>query len=81
MKTETLEHALAEAIARRLTGGNAKALQCRLLVYEAALEGFQLGILIAAQLLAERAAKEDSELLREVEQQVRAVPGDPAHPP
>jgi len=50
MKSETLEHALAEAIAKRLTDGHAWALQCRVLAYEAAREGFRLGVATSAQL-------------------------------
>ena len=46
------------------------------MAYESALEGFRLGISIAAQFLAERAVNEDNELLREAERQVRALPGD-----
>jgi hypothetical protein len=38
--------------------------------------GFQIGIATAAQFIAERAVNEGSELLREVEQQVRSLPGD-----
>ena len=76
MKSETLEHALAEAIAKRLTDGHAWALQCRVLAYQAALEGFQIGIATAAQFIAELAVNEDNKLLREAERQVRALPGD-----
>jgi len=46
------------------------------MAYESALEGFRLGISIAAQFLAQRAADEGSELLREAERQIRALPGD-----
>ena len=49
---------------------------CRVMAYESALEGFRLGISIAAQFLAERAVNEGSELLREAEEQVRALPDD-----
>jgi hypothetical protein len=76
MKSETLEHALAEAIAKRLTDGHAWAIECRVLAYEAALEGFRLGVAASAQLLAELAAAADSESLRDAERQVRALPGD-----
>ena len=76
MKSETLEHALAEAIAKRLTDGHAWALQCRVLAYEAALEGFRLGVATSAQLLAELAAAADSESLRNAERHIRALPGD-----
>ena len=76
MKSETLEHALAEAIAKRLTDGHAWALQCRVLAYQAALEGFQIGIATAAQFIAEMAVNEDNELLREAERQVRGLPAD-----
>ena len=72
----TLEHVLAAAVARRVTDGTVAAPTCRVMAYESALEGFRLGILIAAQFLAERAAGEGSELLREAERQVRALPGD-----
>ena len=75
MKSKTLEHALAEAIAKRLTDGHAWALQCRVLAY-AALEGFRLGVVTSAQLLAELAAAADSESLRNAERQVRALPSD-----
>ena len=76
MKSETLEHALAEAIAKRLTDGHAWALQCRVLAYEAAREGFRLGVATSAQLLAELAAAADSESLRNAERHIRALPGD-----
>lgn len=79
MKIEALEHALAEAMAQRLTS-DPETVQCRLLAYEAALEGFQLGIVVTSQFLAERAVKEDSDLLQEVEEQLRALPRGPAHP-
>ena len=46
------------------------------MAYQAALEGFRLGISIAAQFLAERAADEGSGLLREAERQVRGLPAD-----
>jgi hypothetical protein len=72
----TLEHVLAAAVARRVTDGTVAAPTCRVMAYQAALEGFRLGISTAAQFLAERAAEEDSELLREAERQVRALPGD-----
>ena len=72
----TLEHVLAAAVARRVTDGTVAAPTCRVMAYESALEGFRLGISIAAQFLAERAAGEGSELLREAERQVRALPGD-----
>ena len=72
----TLEHVLAAAVARRVTDGTVAAPTCRVMAYQAALEGFRLGISIAAQFLAERAVNEDSELLREAERQVRALPGD-----
>ena len=72
----TLEHVLAAAIAHRITDGTFAAPTCRVMAYESALEGFRLGISIAAQFLAERAADEGSELLRDAERQVRALPGD-----
>ncbi len=49
------------------------------MAYQAALEGFRLGISTSAQLLAELAAAADSESgksLRNAERQVRALPGD-----
>ncbi len=67
---------LAAAIARRVTDGTFAAPTCRVMAYQAALEGFRLGISIAAQFLAEMAVDEDNELLREAERQVRALPGD-----
>jgi hypothetical protein len=76
MTSETLERALAKAVAKRLTDSHPLALQCRLLVYEGALEGFRLGVATSAQLLAELAAAADSELLRDAERQVRALPDD-----
>ena len=72
----TLEHVLAAAVARRVTDGTVAAPTCRVMAYQAALEGFRLGISTSAQLLAERAVNEDNELLREAERQVRALPGD-----
>ena len=72
----TLEHVLAAAIARHVTDGTFAAPTCRVMAYESALEGFRLGISIAAQFLAERAVNEGSELLREAERQVRTLPGD-----
>ena len=72
----TLEHVLAAAVARRVTDGTVAAPTCRVMAYQAALEGFRLGISIAAQFLAERAAGEGSELLREAERHIRALPGD-----
>jgi hypothetical protein len=72
----TLEHALAEAVAKRLTDGHAWAIECRVLAYQAALEGFRLGVATSAQLLAELAAADGSESLRHAEQQVRALPDD-----
>jgi hypothetical protein len=49
----TLEHVLAAAVARRVTDGTFAAPTCRVMAYESALEGFRLGISIAAQFLAE----------------------------
>ena len=72
----TLEHVLAAAVARRVTDGTVAAPTCRVIAYESALEGFRLGVATSAQLLAELAAAADSEPLREVERQVRALPGD-----
>jgi hypothetical protein len=46
------------------------------MAYQAALEGFRIGIATAAQFIAEMAVNEDNELLREAERQVRALPGD-----
>jgi hypothetical protein len=62
------------AIARRVTDGTVAAPTCRVMAYEAALEGFRLGIATAAQFLADLATGEGSELLRETERQVRALP-------
>ena len=50
MKPETLEHALAEAIAKRLTDGHTWAIECRVLAYEAALEGVRLGVAASRRL-------------------------------
>ena len=72
----TLEHVLAAAVARRVTDGTVAAPTCRVMAYQAALEGFQIGIATAAQFIAEMAVNEDNELLREAERQVRALPGD-----
>jgi len=72
----TLEHVLAAAVARRVTDGTFAAPTCRVMAYQAALEGFQIGIATAAQFIAEMAANENNELLREAERQVRALPGD-----
>ena len=75
----TLEHVLAAAVARRVTDGTFAAPTCRVMAYQAALEGFRLGISTSAQLLAELAAAADSasgESLRNAEWQVRALPGD-----
>jgi hypothetical protein len=72
----TLEHVLAAAVARRVTDGTFAAPTCRVMAYQAALEGFRLGISIAAQFLAERAADEGSEMLREAARQGRALPDD-----
>jgi hypothetical protein len=72
----TLEHVLAAAVARRVTDGTFAAPTCRVMAYESALEGFRLGISTAAQFLTERAAEEDSELLREAERQIRSLPDD-----
>jgi hypothetical protein len=75
----TLEHVLAAAVARRVTDGTVAAPTCRVMAYQAALEGFRLGISTSAQLLAELAAAADSESgesLRNAERQVRALPGD-----
>ena len=72
----TLEHVLAAAVARRVTDGTVAAPTCRVMAYEAALEGFRLGVATSAQLLAELAAAADSESLRDAERQVRALPGD-----
>ena len=72
----TLEHVLAAAIARRVTDGTFAAPTCRVMAYESALEGFRLGISIAAQFIAEMAVNEDNELLREAERQVRGLPAD-----
>jgi hypothetical protein len=44
--------------------------------YQAALEGFRIGIATAAQFIAEMAVNEDNELLREAERQVRGLPAD-----
>ena len=74
-----LEHVLAAAVARRVTDGTVAAPTCRVMAYQAALEGFRLGISTSAQLLAELAAAADSESgesLRNAERQVRALPGD-----
>ena len=48
----TLEHVLAAAVARRVTDGTVAAPTCRVMAYQAALEGFRLGISTSAQLLA-----------------------------
>ena len=72
----TLEHVLAAAVAGRLTEGTVAMGEHRDLAYQAALEGFQIGIATAAQFIAEMAVNEDNELLREAERQVRALPGD-----
>jgi hypothetical protein len=44
-----------------------------MMAFEAALEGFRLDAATSAQLIAEMAANEDNELLREAERQVRAL--------
>jgi hypothetical protein len=72
----TLEHVLAAAIARRVTDGTFAAPTCRVMAYQAALEGFRIGIATAAQFITEMAVNEDNELLREAERQVRALPCD-----
>ncbi len=74
----TLEHALAATIARRVTDGTGDAFTCRAMAYEAALEGFRIGVATAAQVLAEMAADEDSKLLRKAERHVRALPSERA---
>ena len=76
MKPETLDNALADAVARQLTNGHFMEVECRPVAFEAALMGFRLGIAVSAQLLAELAAAADSESLREAERQVRALPED-----
>ncbi len=48
MAVETLEHALAEAVTRRLTGGHVMALECRLLAYEAAFTLPQIAAIVEA---------------------------------
>ena len=72
----TLEQALAAAIAGRLTEGTVAALDHRALAYQAALEGFQMGISTAAQFVAELAVNGDSKVLGDAERQVRALPGE-----
>jgi hypothetical protein len=72
----TLEHVLAAAVARRVTDGSFAAPTCRVMAYESALEGFRLGVATSAQVIAELAAGDDSESLRNAERQVRALPGD-----
>lgn len=72
----TLEHALAAAIAGRLTEGTIAALDHRALAYQAALEGFQIGVATSAQLIAEMAADGDGTALRDAERHVRALPGE-----
>jgi hypothetical protein len=44
------------------------------LVRRAALDGFQQGIALAAQVVGEMATDHDSELLREAVEQVRSLP-------
>ena len=65
MKSETLEHALAEAVAKRLTDGHAWAPRAA-----SSLTKPHIGIATAAQLLAELAAAADNESLRHAERQV-----------
>ena len=72
----TLEQALAAAIAGRLTDGTIAALDRRALAYQAALEGFQMGVATSAQLIAEMAVDGDAGVLRDAERQVRALPGE-----
>jgi hypothetical protein len=72
----TLEHVLAAAIARRVTDGTFAAPTCRVMAYQAALEGFRIGIATAAEFIAEMAAAADSESLRNAERHIRALPGD-----
>jgi len=69
-----LEEAVADAIVSDLIDGNVVVLDRRDLVRRAALDGFQQGIALAAQVVGEMATDHDSELLREAVEQVRSLP-------
>jgi hypothetical protein len=71
-----LEEAVADAIASDLIDGNVVVLDRRDLAKRAALDGFRQGIALAARIVVEMAADEDSDLLREAERQILTLPND-----
>jgi hypothetical protein len=71
-----LEDVVTDAIVSDLIDGNLVVLDRRDLAKRAALDGFRQGIALAAQVVGEMAADENSDLLREVERQITTLPDD-----
>ena len=72
-----LEDVVAQTIVADLMGDDVFVIDPQDFARRAALDAFRQGIALAAKIVAEMAADEDSERLREAERQILTLPGDP----